>query len=48
MIVLAFFGVVVVLVLVVAVFYDLRARRRGLRLGMRQSDIAERKGKSEY
>jgi hypothetical protein len=37
MIVLAFLGGVLVLMLVAAVFYDRRARRRGLRPGCRSA-----------
>jgi hypothetical protein len=47
-IVLAFFGGFLALMLAVAVFYDRRMRRRGLRPGVRDSDIAEREGKSGY
>jgi hypothetical protein len=45
-IVLAFFGGVLVLVLAAAVFYDRRARRRGLRPGMSERDVAIREGTS--
>jgi hypothetical protein len=48
MIVLAFFGGFLVLMLVAAAFYDRRVRRRGLRPGVRDSDIAEREGKPGY
>ena len=48
MIVLAFFGGFLVLGLVAAVFYDRRARRRGLRPGVSDRDVAIREGKSGY
>jgi hypothetical protein len=48
MIVLAFFGGVLVLVLGAAVFYDRRARRRGLRPKAPDRDVAIREGTSDY
>jgi hypothetical protein len=39
MIVLAFFGGVLVLALAAAVFYDRRARRRGLRSGVSEREV---------
>jgi hypothetical protein len=44
MIVLAFFGGVLVLGLVAAVFYDRRVRRRGLRPGVSSRDVEIREG----
>ncbi len=51
MIVLAFFGGILVLVLAAAVFYDHRARRRGLRPGVPSRDVANsptREGTSDF
>jgi hypothetical protein len=47
MIVLAFFGGVLVLMLVAAVIYDRRARRRGWRPGVSERDALIREGTSE-
>jgi len=47
MIVLAFFGGVLVLMLVAAVFYDRRARRRGLRPGVSDRDVMIREGTAD-
>jgi hypothetical protein len=44
MIVLAFFGGILVLMLAAAVIYDHRARRRGLRPGVPSPDVAKRTG----
>jgi hypothetical protein len=48
MIVLAFFGGFLVLMLVAATFYDRRARRRGLRPGVPERDVLKREGTSNY
>jgi hypothetical protein len=47
MIVLAFFGGVLVLMLAAAVFYDRRVRRRGLRPGPTR-DVAQGEGMSDF
>jgi hypothetical protein len=47
MIVLAFFGGVLVLMLVAAVIYDRRARRRGLRPGVSEREILKREGTAD-
>ena len=44
MIVLAFFGGILVLMLAAAVIYDRRARRRGLRPGVSERDVLKREG----
>ena len=44
MIILAFFGGFLVLMLVAAMFYDRRARRRGLRPGVQERDVLKRWG----
>jgi len=48
MIVLAYFGGFLVLIVVAAMFYDRRARRRGLRPGVSERDVLKREGKSPY
>jgi hypothetical protein len=48
MIVLAFFGGFLMLMLVAAMFYDRRARRRGLRPGVSERDVLKREGTSIY
>jgi hypothetical protein len=48
MIVLAFFGGFLVLMIVAAMFYDRRARRRGLRPGGSEREVLKREGTSNY
>ena len=48
MIVLAFFGGFLVLMVVAAMFYDRRARRRGLRPGVSGREVLKRKGTADY
>jgi hypothetical protein len=48
MIVLAFFGGFLVLMLVAAMFYDRLARRRGLRPGVSEREVLKREGTSDY
>jgi hypothetical protein len=48
MIVLAFFGGFLVLMVVAAMFYDRRARRRGLRPGVSERDVLKREGTANY
>jgi hypothetical protein len=48
MIVLAFFGGFLVLMLVTAMIYDRRARRRGLRPGVPEREVLKREGTSNY
>jgi hypothetical protein len=47
MIVLAFFGGVLVLLLGAAVFYDRRARRRGLRPGVSKREMMKRASETD-
>jgi len=47
MIILAVFAGVLVLMLAAAVFYDRRARRRGLRTGVSGRDVSIREGTSD-
>ena len=48
MIVLAFFGGFLVLMLVAAMFYARLARRRGLRPGAPEREVLKREGTSDY
>jgi hypothetical protein len=48
MIVLAFFGAFLVLMVVAAMIYDRRARRRGLRPGVSERDVLKREGTANY
>jgi hypothetical protein len=47
MIILALFGGFLVLMLVAAMFYDRRTRRRGLRPGVSERDVQIREGTSD-
>jgi len=47
MIVLAFFGGIIVLALAAAVFYDRRTRRRGLRSGVSEREMMKRASEND-